>query len=84
MKLFLRPRFPVVAYNSQTYHCEVHTETLVHSIIANEIRAFGSYEQNDSTVGQDFLDRFGLSHKGVNSVHQLGERYNRRGPLEPR
>ena len=53
-----------------------HTEVLVHSIVTDEIRAFCSllcHEQNDSTVGLNFLDKFGLFHEGVNVVHALDE-----------
>jgi hypothetical protein len=56
-----------------------HTEVLVHSIVTDEIRAFCSllcHEQNDSTVGLNFLDRFCLFHKRVNVVHDLNQTNN--------
>jgi hypothetical protein len=48
-------------------------------MVANKIctlRGLLCYECNDSTIGLDLLDRFGLFHEGVNIVHGLNEAKN--------
>jgi hypothetical protein len=53
-----------------------HTKVFVRGVIANKIRALRGLlcqKFNDPTVGLDFLDRFGLVHKGINVVHDLDE-----------
>ena len=60
----------------QLEHRSQHTETLIHSIVADEISALGSllcHERNDSTVGLDFLHGFGLFHEGINVVYDLNQ-----------
>jgi hypothetical protein len=53
-----------------------HTEVLVHRIVPDEICAFGRllcHQRNNSAMGLDFLDRFGLFHEGVNVVHDINQ-----------
>jgi hypothetical protein len=53
-----------------------HTKVLVRGVIANKICAFGGllcHERNDSSVRLDFLERFGLFHKGIDVVHDFDQ-----------
>ena len=53
-----------------------HTKCFVHGIVADKISAFSSllcHKGKYSTVGFDFLDRFGLFQKGVNVTYDLNQ-----------
>lgn len=57
-------------------HRSSHTKVLVHRIPLDEIRAFSSllcHKGKNSTVGLDFLERFGLFHKGEKVAHHLDQ-----------
>jgi hypothetical protein len=79
MRPFLRARSPDYKVRMCLFRMKGrrrHTKVSVRGIITNKICALSGLlcqKFNDPTVGLDFLDRFGLVHKGINVVHNLDE-----------